>query len=964
MRGRWTGRLAVACLAVVALTAAELHAAAPRRDWRTVVTPRLRVHYHEGEAALAHRVADHGEAALDALVAIFDHVPALPIEIVVVDDTDGANGFATVLPYNLVTLFAASPEAFGPLGDYDDYLRLLVIHELTHIVHLDIVHGVADWVNAILGRTLVPNGVQPRWFVEGIATWTESRLTGGGRVRSALTGAILRAQLEADAFPDLGEISTLTRRFPGGSSAYLYGGRFLDFVARRHGEAALADISHAYAGRLIPYALNLVAEEATGESFVRMWDAWVEEEGERARAVFEAADAAGLPRGCLVAIDAEQVQAPRWGPGGRLAVVVLPEHDDAELVIYDSVPPCVVDGSTLAPGRVLLRIRSSGGVGAFTDDGRFVNPIGDVFDRTLAYQDLERVELGTGVRRRRTRGARLFDPDVHGDRIVAVQRGPDRTELVTLSLDGEDEPRRLYAPPDGRILGTPRFTADGRAVIASLSARDASRRLIRVELADGAVTELTRGVRDHAPEPTPEGRRVVVSTDRAGVFDLESVELGTEARRRLSAVHSGAFQPAVSADGARLAWIQTTALGHALRVRPLAGPTAAVGPTVARPEVPLRASAVAHPDEPYDPLESLYPRQWLPRVGAHAFGVSLGVELSGRDAVGLHEWRLRASHDTEAGRPSLGVSYANRMLSVGISLAASYGFSSQPLAFVSRERVAGQVDGVFAASLGLDLPLSRWDGGHGLGLSYSILLRRAVSGAPLDDPFQAAPRVDDGLSLGSLGLSWRFSDVRAFTDSFGAARGTSLDASLRLIHPELGAEQLGLSVSARASRFQPMPWARHQVLALRLAAGASIGSLGGRSAYVLGGLPLRDPISDLIEGIGYGPDALRGFSPRAAQGPAYYLATAEYRVPIWTVERGVDTLPGFFDRLHAAVFADLGDTPLAGPRLEDARVGLGAELRVDAAIAYYLPFRLRLGYARGFGEGAIHDVYLVVGGGL
>src|SRR5207248_261283 len=135
------------------------------------------------------------------------------------------------------------------------------------------------------GKQIAPNQIQPRWFVEGIAVYAESKLTEGGRVRSSIVDMSVREQVLEDRFPSLDEISTSTRRYPGGNFAYLFGGRFLDFIARTHGEEALAKITKDYGSRIIPYGLNLVAEHATGRSFVELWEDWKEDEERRTLAL-------------------------------------------------------------------------------------------------------------------------------------------------------------------------------------------------------------------------------------------------------------------------------------------------------------------------------------------------------------------------------------------------------------------------------------------------------------------------------------------------------------------------------------------------------------------------------------------------------------------------------------------------------------------------------------------------------
>ena len=84
------------------------------------------------------------------------------------------------------------------LGDYDDYVYMLVAHEYVHVLHLGTVGGVPSWLNWIFGEVWVPNATQPRFVTEGLATYQESHLSSAGRMRSALFDMYLRADVLED----------------------------------------------------------------------------------------------------------------------------------------------------------------------------------------------------------------------------------------------------------------------------------------------------------------------------------------------------------------------------------------------------------------------------------------------------------------------------------------------------------------------------------------------------------------------------------------------------------------------------------------------------------------------------------------------------------------------------------------------------------------------------------------------
>src|SRR5262249_16997616 len=146
------------------------------------------------------------------------------------------------------------------LADYDDWLSMLITHEYSHILHIGNVSGLPAVINAIaglgIGTVYAPNQIQPRWFIEGLATFEESARTTGGRRRSRLFDMYLRMAVLEGRWQRLDQISSGTLAFPHGSTAYLYGAHFVRYIVDRFGEAALAEIGRLYGRSGLPFGLN------------------------------------------------------------------------------------------------------------------------------------------------------------------------------------------------------------------------------------------------------------------------------------------------------------------------------------------------------------------------------------------------------------------------------------------------------------------------------------------------------------------------------------------------------------------------------------------------------------------------------------------------------------------------------------------------------------------------------------
>jgi hypothetical protein len=234
-----------ACLAQVFVLAASIGFAAGRYDpalrFRVLRTPHFTIYYHQGEAAMAGRLAGIAERVREDLARRTGLAAPSRTHVVLVDQSDIANGWSTPVPYNLVEIAAIPPAPSDFLGHHDDWLQMVFAHEYAHILHLDRVGGVMKGVRWTLGRSPLsfPNLFVPQWAVEGFATWAETAVTGFGRGRAADVGQVVAAASAAGG-ASIDRAGGGLVAWPSGHAAYFLGGRFTGIPWRslaRNGEA-------------------------------------------------------------------------------------------------------------------------------------------------------------------------------------------------------------------------------------------------------------------------------------------------------------------------------------------------------------------------------------------------------------------------------------------------------------------------------------------------------------------------------------------------------------------------------------------------------------------------------------------------------------------------------------------------------------------------------------------------------
>ena len=168
------------------LTTPAASQANPAGPWRTLHTEHFRVHFRPSYRDVAVEAAAEAERAF-RLLSTELHPPRGVIDLTLSDDIDTPNGFTTTYPSNRFTILLTPPVTDPALQTYDSWQRLVIVHELTHVFHLDRSRGIWRTLQSVFGRApgLFPNQYQPSWVIEGLATYYESRFTAGGRAELA-----------------------------------------------------------------------------------------------------------------------------------------------------------------------------------------------------------------------------------------------------------------------------------------------------------------------------------------------------------------------------------------------------------------------------------------------------------------------------------------------------------------------------------------------------------------------------------------------------------------------------------------------------------------------------------------------------------------------------------------------------------------------------------------------------------
>ena len=922
-------RRAVAALSLIITLVPVLADAAtrydPRLQFRTISTARFDIHFHQGEEALARyleSIVEREAASVDAAVG----AAMGRVQIILVDQNDVSNGWATPVPYNTIEISVAAPTVESVIGNSPDWLRIVFVHEYTHIAHLSRAGG---WLNGLrrgFGRLplLFPNLYQPVWAIEGIATWNESHQTQHGRVVAGDFRLWLNSAAVAGKFEPMDRVNGGNVDWPGGNGPYLYGAYFHEFLARSGSSVSIRELA-AETGRRLPYLGSRAYKKVFGRSLGELWRDFESSVGQ---------PSAPASRAVRLTNQGFRVATPRVRADGHVFYTSITPHGF----------PALMELGAEGEPRFVSR-RYPGGTIAFAGDRLVVDELDLV--RSVALQsDLYVVGPRGGARRRITHEARASDPDVAADgtSVVCTIQMADRRAIATFELPGPGQyaTPRILVSEEGVNFAIPRWSPDGRLIVAERQRRG---RLAEIALIDPSTKNVrvlasVPDARAGSPMWTPDGAAVLFSAvSRYPPFRIYRVDIATGALSRLEGTGVSAQSPTISADGGRLVFVGYTAEGYDLFALALndaewipvdsAPAVSSLGSAFVTtpwflPVIPPTVFATA-----YSPLRTLLPTFWTPTLESDGDEVVVGAATGSADALGRHGYAIEAGWSTRA-VPDWQIAYAYDRWRP--TLFGSYSDDTDPWhdgTVRTREVNAGML-----------LPFQQ------VRRSQSVLA--AVHAA--DDEFECREcesPIAASVTRRSIRGGYAFSTAQQYGYSISTEEGTRAsvtgEASRANVDgdPEGPLHGNGMALTADLRHFVPLG-PRHGVLALRLAAAGYFGSDEAQQVFSVSG---NGPQSG---GFRFGVDAiglLRGFSDDALIGARAAVVNVDYRVPLMRIARGIGTLPGFVRHLHGAVFADLGEAWTTTARWRDVSASFGAEVSADTVIGFVLPLTLTGGVA-------------------
>jgi hypothetical protein len=578
-----------ACASVEPILPGTVRTALVEQPMRRLDTNHFTFYYPARRREDTYQLAGELERCLVQLVQRSGLAPARSRYVVLVPEVNYNNAFVTppvagnaslvVQPlYEQADLFAALQIGKSP--------GLVGCHEAVHAFMLRHIRGFAGALSTLFGDLYSPQLGLDSWIHEGMATYFESQLTPGtGRMSSPVFRGLFAAAVAGERL-DGGDLHLGHRRWPMGAQ-YLVGAHFIEYLARRHGEARLWQLVDLQSRAIFfPLWLSLRFRAVYGETLSSLIDEFAEDVRRRTPARQRPADQQRVREAGEVAVYAR-------APDGSEAVISEGRDQAARLRIYDPRGERRVDRllTGIVPPRKLVSASARFASGlSFTRDGRTLyftltdqGPVHlqvrlvrvDAASGALAVVSTDLAGAGGSVT---PSGSHYVHPRIDGN----------RHHLAELDLHTGRQ-RILHRRPVDAAVSLPQVSPDDRH-IALVAWNRRSAELWLHERGGRPLRRLSPpGVSVYDPVWLDAGH-LAYAAPAAGRLQIFVVDLATGASRQLTRAPYLAMAPAAAGPG-RLRFLNRDGLRWTLDEVALSPPPPGHASAAPRPAAPTSAAA-------------------------------------------------------------------------------------------------------------------------------------------------------------------------------------------------------------------------------------------------------------------------------------------------------------------------------------------------------------------------------------
>jgi hypothetical protein len=521
------------------------------------------IYLDKADAYVVPHVARCFENSLKFHRHLFDYTPTENVTVLLHDFNDYGSGGTNTIPWNYLSIGLEPYDYTYETSPTNERMNWVMNHELVHVVATDKATGVDNFFRSIFFGKVAPDPenpitmlytlytsprwYSPRWYHEGIAVFLETWMAGGiGRVLGGYDEMVFRTMVhDSSYFYDYVGLESegTTIDFQVGANAYLYGTRFVSYLAYQYGPEKVLQWFNRTPDSRRYFATQF--EHVFGRPLTEEWRRWVAWEHEWQKANLDSVrrypvtpyrPIAREPLGSVSRAFADNATGKLYlavnypGTSAHVSAIDLRTGEEEQL--------CNVTGPALYYVASTAYDSSSGSLFFTTHNGS-------------SWRDLHVLNVRTGKEEELLHAARIGDLAFNrrDSSLWGIQHHNGLSKIVRIP-----PPYRSWSDvlelEYGKDLFDVDISPDGRYISATLIEINGRQRLIMMNL-----DSLSRGIgtfdalyefENNSPENfvfSRDGRSIFGTTYYTGISNVVRFDLDTKTIHWVTNTETGLFRP-------------------------------------------------------------------------------------------------------------------------------------------------------------------------------------------------------------------------------------------------------------------------------------------------------------------------------------------------------------------------------------------------------------------------------------
>ncbi|MDH5716982.1 MAG: hypothetical protein OEZ22_05035 [Spirochaetia bacterium] len=920
-------------------------------NWYSIKTEHFWIHYYEGFENFAAKTAIIAEEVHKNLKLKIKWQPFLRTDIVITDNVDTANAYASAIPYNQIVLYVYKPNLDGIFHNYVDSLKLLITHEYTHILNLDSVYGLPSIFRYLFGRVYFPNYLQPLWITEGNAVYHESLDSfTEGRNNSTFVEMIFRMAVHDNKLQSLSETSNYTRKWPYMISPYIYGGSFIKYLEITYGQGSFERLLQENADNIVPYLVNYNADDIYEKSFTELWKNWQSELYKLHNNHIELIKKKPVTIPSIISYAGYSMGYPRFNHKNDAVFFFRDNpYEKSMLVKYD------MNDKFESKGEEIEIINSPNSLSVFSNNSILVSDV-EVYKTHSLYHEAFLFENNHKVQlTEKLRGSYI---DIFPDEknCIYIKQSESKFSLIKTDLNFSSE--KFFIKETNIPIAFIKISHDSRKAVFSFKDKNGN---IDLALLNFETNKITRLTNDHWDDihPTwhPSNDKILFSSDRNGIFNLYEYDLKLNEIKKLTHLIGGAFQPDVSKNGQKIVFSSYESDGFYIS---LIDYPKSIETIKIKDSIILENSFFNEIDDDYIELikdkgyeindysftSSIWPTAWYPFFYTlideeidKTIDVVYGFSINGIDSLKRHAYLFEISNFTKTNKLDLFFQYSLLQYYPTFFL---YYFNDNLFYGKNKHLQKSKViePDIYDQGIGfaVSIPFSFYYSNHEINFWYNII--ESI------EEYNYYEIKSEKYLYQVIGLGYFYSNTKFYNYSISPEEGRNFNIEATF-HNALRTNNILTTINFGYAEYLPGVFQNNVLLfKVRL----NIMPLNFKDIFSLG---------MNFENLNYN-SGLRGYPSDAKKGSNLLMGTLEYRFPLLYPEIGYSTFFLFLRDIFLTVFSDFGDVVNNKFLLKKIHYSCGIELNYLFKIFYKNPLKITVGYAKGFTSLGESQIYISI----